>query len=199
MIDSNELLRLQDWWTVEWHGAGSTGETKSGIPALAMQNHRANFDLWHEEDKARDPQAADAEIARVKRAIDRLNQQRNDVVEMMDEEMLRAAPVTSADAPLHSETPGMMIDRMSILALKIFHTREQVERSDVAESHRERNRERLRVLEEQRGDLVRCLGTFWVNVLRGERRFKIYRQMKMYNDPELNPSIYGSRTGVGKG
>lgn len=158
-----------------------------------MGNHRANFELWHEEDKARDPGASDLEIARVKKAIDRLNQRRNDVVEAIDEALLQEAPRQPASAPLHSETPGMMIDRMSILALKIFHTREQAERGDASEGHRLRNAERLRVLEEQRGDLAECLQSLWSEVLEGGRRFKVYRQMKMYNDPELNPAIYGAQ------
>ena len=160
---------------------------------LVLRNHRANFELWHEEDKARDPGAGDAEIARVKRAIDRLNQQRNDVVEAMDEALLGVTGEQQAEAPLHSETPGIMIDRMSILALKIFHMREQVERSEATEAHRVRNAERLRVLEEQRGDLAGCLDQLWEEVREGRRRFKVYRQMKMYNDPELNPAIYTSR------
>ena len=163
------------------------------LAELVMRNHRANFDLWHEEDKARDPAASDGEIARVKRAIDGLNQRRNDLVEAIDGLLLRWAGEQRADAPLHSETPGMMIDRMSILALKIFHTREQAEREDASASHRMRNIDRLRVLEEQRGDLAGCLAEVWTAVLRGDRRFKIYRQMKMYNDPELNPAIYRSR------
>ena len=91
--------------------------------ALALAQHRANFDLWHEEDKARDPAATDAEIAAVKHAIDGLNQRRNDLVEKIDELLLTLAGEQNPDAPLHSETPGLMIDRLSILALKIYHTR----------------------------------------------------------------------------
>ena len=107
--------------------------------------------------------------------------------------LLRASPIASADALLHSETPGMMIDRMSILALKIFHTKEQMDRGETSQAHRDLSAERLRILQEQRSDLVRCLSALWSAVLGGERRFKIYRQMKMYNDPEFNPMIYGSR------
>ena len=88
-----------------------------------------------------------------------------------------------------------MIDRLSILALKIFHTREEIERAGAPEGHAERNRERLRLLTEQRDDLVACLDRLWAEVLAGRRRFKVYRQLKMYNDPTLNPAIYkvGSR------
>jgi hypothetical protein len=94
--------------------------------------------------------------------------------------------------PLHSETPGLIIDRLSILALRIYHTREETHRTTATEAHRQRNRDRLALLEEQRGDLTAALDALWSDVLRGARRFKLYRQMKMYNDPELNPAMYGS-------
>jgi hypothetical protein len=90
----------------------------------------------------------------------------------------------------HSETPGMMIDRMSILSLKLFHTKEEMDRAGAPEGHRERNAERLATLQEQRGDLIRCLDRFWAQVCAGERYFRQYRQLKMYNDPELNPVLY---------
>ncbi len=190
MIDTEDIRRMQDAWTVRWHEVEDAGTVAEGAAELMAKNHRANFDLWHEEDKARDPRASNMEIARVKRAIDGLNQRRNDLVEEMDEQLLRGLPTQGADAPLHSETPGMMIDRMSILALKIYHTREQAEREDATVAHRLKSADRLRVLEEQRGDLARCLDSLWKEVLRGGRRFKVYRQMKMYNDPEMNPAIY---------
>ncbi|WP_433969759.1 DUF4254 domain-containing protein [Tunturiibacter gelidiferens] len=84
-----------------------------------------------------------------------------------------------------------MIDRLSILALKIYHTREEARRTSATAEHRSRNVERLALLEQQREDLAGCLDVFWSEVLGGKRRFKLYRQMKMYNDPELNPAVYG--------
>jgi hypothetical protein len=99
----------------------------------------------------------------------------------------------NSGAPLHSETPGLMVDRLSILALKMYHTHEEAYRVSATEAHRRRNRERLALLEEQRNDLAGCLDALWAEVLGGTRRFKLYRQMKMYNDPELNPAIYGRR------
>jgi hypothetical protein len=96
----------------------------------------------------------------------------------------------NADAPLHSETPGMMIDRLSIMALKIFHTREETQRETATDAHREKNLFRLSVLMEQRADLAGCLDGLIADIREGRRRFKIYRQMKMYNDPELNPVLY---------
>ena len=157
---------------------------------LILAQHHANFDLWHEEDAARDPRASDARIAEVKRAIDSLNQRRNDLVEQLDLALLQIAGNQSVNAPLHSESPGLIIDRLSILALKIFHTAEQMERSEAGEDHRTRNRQRLLILQEQRLDLAGCLAGLWADVLAGHKRFKLYRQLKMYNDPTLNPAVY---------
>jgi hypothetical protein len=192
MLDALLITRMQDEMTAALHDAEgelAVETSADGLMALAMAQHRANFELWHEEDKARVRGVPDAEIARVKRAIDGLNQRRNDLMEKMDVwlmERLDQDPV----APLHSETPGLMIDRLSILALKIYHTREETHRESATEAHRARNVERLALLEEQRGDLAMCLDALWAEVLGGTRRFKLYRQLKMYNDPELNPAVY---------
>ena len=189
-----DITRMQDESTEIWHRSPVPVPGSSDVLAdLVLAQHRANFDLWHEEDKARDPHATDTEIAAVKRSIDRLNQCRNDLIEKIDlkllsllDDVMRSSP----DAPLHSETPGMMIDRLSILALKIFHTREQAQRPDADDAHRQRNLKRLEVLLEQRSDLAIAVDALLRDAVRGQRRFKLYRQMKMYNDPELNPAIY---------
>ncbi|MEO6806400.1 MAG: DUF4254 domain-containing protein [Edaphobacter sp.] len=194
MLDALLITRMQDEMTTALHlteGELEIEANADGLMALAAAQHRANFDLWHEEDKARAPGVTDAEIARVKRAIDVLNQRRNDLVEKMDVWLIGLLEQNDA-APLHSETPGLMVDRLSILALKIYHTREESLRASATESHRLKNRERLALLEEQRDDLARCLDVLWAEVLGGTRRFKLYRQMKMYNDPDLNPAIYGN-------
>jgi Protein of unknown function (DUF4254) len=193
MLDALLIKRMQDEMTVALHEienevAIETGA--DGLMALAVAHHRANFELWHEEDKARIPGAPDAEIVRVKHAIDTLNQRRNDLVEKMDVWLIDRLE-QDGSAPLHSETPGMMIDRLSILALKIYHTHEEAHRASATEEHRSRNVKRLALLEQQRGDLAGCLDELWSEVLTGRRRFKLYRQMKMYNDPELNPAVYG--------
>jgi len=201
MLDALLITRTQDEMTAALHEGDGQLEIETsadGLMALAMAQHRANFELWHEEDKARVPGAPDAEIARVKRAIDVLNQRRNDLVEKMDMWLIERLE-QDPGAPLHSETPGLMVDRLSILALKIYHTREEAHRESATEDHRLRNVERLARLEEQRGDLAECLDALWAEVLKGTRRFKLYRQMKMYNDPELNPAVYSqkSRTAAG--
>ncbi|MGH9598037.1 MAG: DUF4254 domain-containing protein [Edaphobacter sp.] len=193
MLDALLITRMQDEMTAALHwneGELEIEANADGLMALAAAQHRANFELWHEEDKARAPGVTDSEIVRVKRAIDVLNQRRNDLAEKMDVWLIGRLEQNDA-APLHSETPGLMVDRLSILALKIYHTREESLRASATESHRLKNRERLALLEEQRGDLAGCLDVLWAEVLGGTRRFKLYRQMKMYNDPELNPAIYG--------
>jgi len=215
MVSASEIVALEDRLTREWHAPGAGTDAVSPTPAapgkklrgedgewlsLVACQHRANFDLWHIEDEARTPGASDAEIADVKRRIDRTNQLRNDLVEELDRAMqswLDARGLPNPAAPLNSESPGLMIDRLSILALKIYHTREEAERRDAPPGHAERNRERLRILEEQRTDLAGCLDALWQETLGGTRRFKIYRQLKMYNDPTLNPAIY-SKPAVSK-
>lgn len=187
------IPKIHDELTERWHSDPSAG-TSNGLEALVIEQHRQNFALWHEEDRARAPLASADQIAQTKRAIDALNQVRNDLVEAIDKELLQelqAAGVKLA-GELHSETPGMIIDRLSILSLKIFHTREQIERTDVEPAHVERNHQRLEVLLRQRQDLADCLTALWRDVQEGSRQFRLYRQLKMYNDPELNPAIYGA-------
>ena len=159
------------------------------------ENHRMNDLLWKEEDLARRRQVADAEIAANKRAIDAYNQKRNDAIERIDEILLLAlSRVQPRDnSRLNSETPGAMIDRLSILSLKIRHMRLQTERTDVDKDHIESCRSKLARLNEQRTDLAACLDRLLAEAERGETRFKVYRQFKMYNDPALNPAIYGER------
>lgn len=183
------MTRLQDGCTVRWHEAEEQAATTE-LHGLVMAQHRANFNLWHEEDKARDPAATDSEMACLKHAIDYLNQGRNDLMEQIDAWLLARVGEQSVEAPLSSETPGLMIDRLSILALKIYHTEEESRRETASPAHRAHNADRLGLLREQRGDLTECLSRMWTEVSEGRRRFKLYRQMKMYNDPELNPMVY---------
>jgi len=211
MVSATEIVQLQDRLTREWHGPTNEGgdgpfpaeaelssDASGDWLALVARQHRANYDLWHIEDEARAPAASDAEIAQVKRRIDQTNQHRNDLIEELDRailDWLKMRGLPNPDAPLNSEPPGMMIDRLSILALKIYHTREEAERKDAPPGHAQQNLARLAILEEQRADLAACLDALWQETLAGKRRFKLYRQLKMYNDPTLNPAIYGSQQG----
>lgn len=204
LLSAREIAALHDHANALWHrepGAepalpGSPSAASAALLRTVIEQHRANFELWHTEDRARAPQATDQELAAVKRAIDRLNQRRNDLAEQCDALLVQELQAASAEppaaqVPLHSESPGLMIDRLSILALKMYHTREEMERPEAPAGHAERNRERLAVLTEQREDLAECLDRLWTEALAGTRRFKVYRQLKMYNDPALNPAIYG--------
>jgi Protein of unknown function (DUF4254) len=191
------ISALHDELTVRWHKeAFETWVAPADAwRSLVARQHLANFELWHTEDAARIPGASDGDLARVKRRIDEINQRRNDLSEQIDAALtqaLAAEDLPKPDATLHSESPGLMIDRLSILALKIFHTREELERPHAPEGHAGRNRERLAILEDQRNDLAACLDQLWSETLAGTRRFKIYRQLKMYNDPSLNPAVYRS-------
>jgi hypothetical protein len=196
MISVNQVTELHDQLTERWHidrSENAAPYQDDWLHRVALQ-HRANFDLWHIEDEARTPGATDAELADIKRRIDGTNQLRNDRAEDLDRsllEWLARQRLPNPGAALHSESPGLIIDRLSILALKIYHTREEAQRQDAPPGHAERNRSRLAILEEQRADLAHCLDALWRDTLAGMRRFKLYRQLKMYNDPTLNPAIYG--------
>ncbi|HEY4381647.1 MAG TPA: DUF4254 domain-containing protein [Acidobacteriaceae bacterium] len=197
MLNVSQITHLHDQATLRWHqdqpSAESSQQARDPLLETVLAHHRANFDLWHEEDKAREPGASDARIAAVKHNIDILNQTRNDLVEAMDRTLLDTAGEQSPGAPLQSESPGLILDRLSILALKIYHTAEEAQRASASEAHHQRNRARLALLEEQRSDLAACLDELWREVLAGKRRFKLYRQMKMYNDPDLNPAVYAHK------
>jgi hypothetical protein len=221
MLNALEITQLHDQATLRWHqdkpwpdpatlaqlkdttlpqvsarsrGSHALPRIPEALLELLLTHHQVNFDLWHQEDKVREPGASDAAIAQVKRNIDVLNQNRNDLVEAMDHVLLAAAGRQNSGAPLSSESPGLILDRLSILALKIYHTAEETLRTSATAAHRKRNRDRLALLEEQRNDLAACLDALWKETLGRKRRFKVYRQMKMYNDPELNPAVYAHKS-----
>jgi hypothetical protein len=206
MLSATVIVNLQDQETRAGHRAAAESTTPKSEPGpqtepdsawleLVRRQHQANFDLWHIEDEARAPGATDAELAAVKRRVDRTNQLRNDLAEELDRALLawlEARGLPNPAAALHSESPGLMIDRLSILSLKIYHTGEEAGRACTPPGHAARNLERLAILEEQRADLAACLDVLWRETQAGTRRFKLYRQLKMYNDPSLNPAIYRS-------
>lgn len=158
------------------------------------RNHRFNCQLWDEEDLARRRDVPDAAIAANKRAIDGFNQQRNDATESVDELVLAvlSGVERAPGCRLNSETAGSMIDRLSILSLKIHHMRIQTQRTDAGAAHVERCRTKLTLLREQREDLQSCFDALIDECRAGRMYYKIYRQFKMYNDPALNPHLYGA-------
>ena len=168
-----------------------------GLWQVIELNHRYNCLLWDEEDLARRKQVGDAEIAANKRAIDGYNQKRNDAIERIDEALLTALAgvVRQPGARLNSETAGSMMDRLSILSLKVHHMRLQTLRTDVDREHIETCLAKLARLVEQRADLAGCLDRLLAESALGTAWFKVYRQFKMYNDPTLNPAMYGEKAG----
>ena len=147
---------------------------------------------WHFEDIIRDPQIDPVEALSLKRRIDRSNQDRTDLVEDIDsyfrQQYSEVTPLP--DARLNTESPAWAVDRLSILALKIYHMQEQVDRTDADEEHRERCRLKLDVLLEQQKDLSTAIDQLLEDIAEGRKYMKVYRQMKMYNDPATNPVLY---------
>lgn len=152
---------------------------------------------WHLEDIIRDPAIDPVEALALKRRIDRSNQDRTDMVEELDSYFLQkyAGVEVLPEAVINTESPAWAIDRLSILALKIWHMQEQASRADADEEHRARCRARLDVLLEQRADLSQAVDTLLDDIAAGRRYMKVYRQMKMYNDPTTNPVLYGGAAG----
>lgn len=150
---------------------------------------------WHLEDIIRDPAIDPREALQLKRRIDRSNQDRTDRVEDIDtyfrDTFAGVAPLP--EATINTESPAWAIDRLSILALKIWHMQEQTARADVEEPHREHSRRRLEVLLEQRADLTAAIDTLLADIAAGRKYMKVYRQMKLYNDPATNPVLYGKK------
>jgi len=187
-------LRLKHrQWTIAWHSLHKHSEIDEPFTYIEA-NHSNNFSLWHEEDIARRTDLSAEVICGAKRNIDRYNQRRNDAMEQIDDFILQWINSLGIHSSLllHSETPGMIIDRLSIMALKEFHMLEEVTRSGVSEVHRDKCTARVRILQEQQSDLAISLNSLLEDLTSGHKHFKVYRQLKMYNDPSLNPQLYSS-------
>ncbi|MBR5087454.1 MAG: DUF4254 domain-containing protein [Muribaculaceae bacterium] len=150
---------------------------------------------WHIEDIIRDPAINPVDALALKRRIDRSNQDRTDLVEKIDSYFreLYAGVEILPDATINTESPAWAIDRLSILALKIYHMREQVERADASPEHKAQCQSKLDVLLEQRIDLTTAIDQLLDDIAAGRKYMKVYRQMKMYNDPSTNPVLYGKK------
>jgi hypothetical protein len=150
---------------------------------------------WHLEDIIRDPHINPQDALSMKRRIDRSNQDRTDLVEDIDSYFRQTySNVTPLpDARLNTESPAWAVDRLSILALKIYHMREQVERQDASEEHRAKCQAKLNVLLEQQVDLSTAIDQLLEDIEQGRKYMKVYRQMKMYNDPSTNPVLYNKK------
>ncbi|MEN9402399.1 MAG: hypothetical protein RL091_1102 [Verrucomicrobiota bacterium] len=189
MVSVPEIAALQTELTRRWHDT-PPAVTGQGFLRLIEENHLRNFSLWHEEDVARRDDLGFEAVYRAKRAIDRFNQERNNFAEEIDKALVAGLQPRTGDCPRNSETPGMIIDRLSILALKEFHMHEETVRADASAEHRAKCTEKLDRIRRQRSDLALSLTQLLDDVAAGRRTFSVYFQFKMYNDPSLNPQLY---------
>jgi hypothetical protein len=189
MFSAPEIAALQARLTAFWHESAPAA-SGDGFARLVAENHLRNFQLWHEEDIARRDDLGFEAVYRAKRAIDRYNQERNNFIEEMDKAIVAALQPADSGCPRNSETPGMIIDRLSILALKDYHMHEETVRPDAHAAHREKCAEKLARIRRQREDLDGALAELLADVIARRRTFSVYYQFKMYNDPALNPQLY---------
>ena len=196
MIDARAICDLHETTVARWH-QHEIDNPYDGFFHLVCLEHQHNFRLWHQEDIARSPEVSDADLAEVKRTIDKLNQQRNDVIERLDDYLVKELSALGVEprpgARLNTETPGSAIDRLSILTLRLYHMEEQAFRCDAAAEHVAKAKARLEILHEQYRDLSAALRELLDDIFLGRKQLKVYRQFKMYNDPTMNPYLYGAK------
>ncbi len=190
IISPLAITQLHRDCIIQWKSSGVTYQHTS-FHRLVEENHAFNYQLWHAEDKARRDDMGYQFVYQAKRDIDQYNQARNNRMEAMDEWLFKhLTPAEFTQCPVNSESPGMIIDRLSILALKAYHMALQTERQDVDETHKKNCGYKLAVIRQQLEQLTQCLGQLINEVQEKTRTFRIYHQFKMYNDPNLNPELY---------
>ncbi|MDX1328775.1 MAG: DUF4254 domain-containing protein [Arenibacter sp.] len=164
---------------------------KDDIAHLLYRKNWIDTVQWHYEDIIRDPQIDPVAALKLKRKIDASNQDRTDLVEYIDSYFLKKYEAVSIkeDATINTESPAWAIDRLSILALKIYHMQEEVNRTDASAEHIEKCQAKLNILLEQRKDLSTAIDQLLADIEAGNKYMKVYKQMKMYNDDELNPVL----------
>ena len=166
------------------------------IEGVLYAKNRIDAVQWHLEDIIRDPEIDPVAALALKRRIDRSNQERTDMVEELDTyfRTLYADVNVAPDATINTESPAWAFDRLSILALKIYHMEAEVNRPDATPEHRARCAAKLAVLTEQRADLISAIDALLDDIAAGRKYMKVYRQMKMYNDADTNPVLYGAKS-----
>lgn len=190
---SEQIVNIQQQRIALWKQTPIEPNTE-GFLRLVEENHAFNFRLWHAEDKARRDDLGFEFVYHAKREIDHYNQQRNNRIEAMDDWLFHhLQPSSPLQCSVHSETPGMMIDRLSILALKHYHMKQQTTRTDVSDEHHQACMTKVNVIQEQLEQLQHCLTELFTDIQNKTRTFRIYRQFKMYNDPTLNPELYRNK------
>jgi len=196
-IDVNQIVELQTETVARWHKQ-PIDNVYEGLLKTVCKQHSFNYQLWHEEDIARSRDVTDAEIARVKRSIDGFNQQRNDWIEKVDDEitdlLVDSGVAINENAPMNTETPGSTIDRLSIMSLRVYHLREQLDREDVSQEHLDSVQQKIAICLLQQDELKNALDQLLQDIFAGRKRHRTYRQFKMYNDPTLNPYLYKAKT-----
>jgi hypothetical protein len=196
MINVQDIVKLQVDTVARWHEE-PIDNPYTGLQEAVCTQHQFNYQLWHQEDIARSRNVTDEKIAEVKRAIDGFNQNRNDWIEKVDDFLTELVDskgvVVEARARLNTETPGSVIDRLSILSLRIYHMVEQLDRDDVDQSHLDSVNRKIALCRLQQDELSNSLQELLDDIFAGRKRHRTYRQMKMYNDPSLNPYLYAAK------
>lgn len=189
-IEPSRITALHKECIIQWKAVGVTLQQQDFFQ-FVEENHAFNYQLWHAEDRARRDDMGFEFVYHAKREIDHCNQQRNNRMESMDEWLYKnLQPAAPEACQVNSESPGMMIDRLSILSLKAYHMALQVERQDVNDEHRQTCARKLATIHQQLAQLSQCLEEFLRDVQTKMRTFRVYHQFKMYNDPTLNPELY---------
>ena len=192
-IDPSIITALHRNCIAQWKITGIDYQHKE-FYQLVEENHAFNYQLWHAEDRARRDDMGYEFVYQAKREIDAYNQYRNNRMEAMDEWVFNALhPLKPEHCQVNSESPGMMIDRLSILSLKSYHMALQAERQDASEEHRKSCTSKLETIQQQLEQLTLCLKQLLEEIKEKKRTFRIYHQFKMYNDPMLNPELYSSK------
>ncbi|TAG52736.1 MAG: DUF4254 domain-containing protein [Cytophagales bacterium] len=196
-FNSEIIVRVFEKSIKDWHlDIFSNPFSENSLEFLCFKKNQIDTFQWHEEDEIRRNDISTEAFVACKRKIDSLNQQRTDWVEELDDLIYNSYQnfARKNTAKMNSETPAWLIDRMSILELKIYHMTEQTERQDADNEHIERCKVKLNVLLEQRKDMCSCLDELLTDIENGDRYFKVYKQMKMYNDKTLNPALYSNQS-----
>ena len=200
-MKANDIFDIFARLVAEYHKIDSVDApsknpyVESSFEHLLWEKSHVDTVQWHLEDLIRPEDVDPVEALRLKRRIDKSNQIRTDMVEQIDDHYMRlfSKVAVSTDAKINTETPAWALDRLSILALKIYHFGIEVGRKDVSAEQHERCVTKYNTLLEQKADLMSAIDDLLLDLAEGRKRMKLYRQMKMYNDPQLNPMLYGKK------
>ncbi len=200
-MKATEMNRIFDQCVKDYHRTDAVDTPEANPFGEGSLEHKLYHKCWidtvqwHLEDVIRDPEIMPETALQIKRSIDQSNQLRTDMVEQLDDHFLDqfGEVEVKENSRLNTESPAWALDRLSILALKIYHMEIEAAREDLRDAQLQKNRSKLEVLLTQRRDLSLAVDQLLQDLASGERQMKVYRQMKMYNDPELNPVLYSQK------